>query len=62
MLICISSVRQIPSDRLTYIFRSQILKVQFIADSNKIEIVEFTQESVFMGRKPCAELESEFDV
>ena len=62
MLICISSVRQIPSDRLTYIFRSQILKEQFIADSNKIEIVEFTQESVFMGRKPCGELESEFGV
>ena len=33
-----------------------------VFDANKIEMVEFTQESVFMGRKPCAELESEFDV
>ena len=58
--MCISSIRQIPSDRLTYIFRSQILKESLIADSSKI--VEFIQESVFMHRKPCAGIESEFNV
>ena len=56
----ISSVRQIPPDRLTYIFRSQILEKPFIADLvfnvNKIKIVEFTQESIFARRKPCSEI------
>ena len=33
-----------------------------VFNANKIKIVEFTQESVFMHRKPCAETESEFDV
>ena len=62
----ISSVQQIPSDRLTYIFRLQILKEPFklilVFKGNKIKIVEFTQEYVFMRRKPCAERENEFDV
>ena len=30
-----------------------------IFNVNKIKIVEFTQESVFMRRKSCAEIESE---
>ena len=30
--------------------------------ANKIKIGEFTQESVFMRRKPCAKGESKFDV
>ena len=54
----ISSVQQIPSDRLTYIFRLQILKELFKA--NKIKILEFIQEYVFMQRKPCVEIENEF--
>ena len=33
-----------------------------VFNANKIKIVEFTQESVFMIRKTCAEIESEFDV
>ena len=66
--MCISTVRQVPSDRLTYIFRTQILKEPFqcflilVFNANKIKIAEFTQESMFMQRKPCAEIESEFDV
>ena len=30
--------------------------------ADKINIVEYTQESVLMRRKPCAEIEREFDV
>ena len=60
--MCISFVRQIPSDKLTSIFDFQILKKVFIADvvfnTNKIRIAEFIQETVFVPRKPCAEIES----
>ena len=33
-----------------------------VFNTNEIKIVEFTQESLFMRRKPCAAIESEFDV
>ena len=33
-----------------------------VFNANEIKIVEFIQESVFMHRKPCAAIESEFDV
>ena len=29
-----------------------------VFNANKIEIIEFTQESVLILRKPCAEIES----
>ena len=43
-----------PTELLTYFVRK--LKV------NKIKIVEFTEESVFMHWKPCAEIQSVFSV
>ena len=33
-----------------------------VFNANKIKIVEFIQESMFMRRKPCAEIENKFDV
>ena len=65
--ICIYSVRQIPSDKLTNIFHSQILKKPFIADilafnSNKIKIVDFTQEFVFVRKNLVLGIENEFNV
>ena len=65
--MCISSIRQIPSDRLASILHSQILKKNHSSlilefNANEITIVEFIQESVFVNLKPFAEIESEFDV
>ena len=43
--MCISSVQQIPFDKRT--------NMPFLVfNANKLKIVEFTQESVFMRRKP----------
>ena len=65
--MCISSIRQIPSNKLAGILHSSILKknhswliLEF--NANEIIIVEFIQESVFVRLKPFAEIESEFDV
>ena len=33
-----------------------------VFNANKSKIVAFTQESVFVGRKPCAEIENEFEI
>ena len=33
-----------------------------VFNANKIKIVEFTQKSVFIHRKPCDEVENEFDI
>ena len=57
----------LPSDRLTSILHSQILKKTYSQlilefNANEITIVEFIQESVFVRLKPFAEIESEFDV
>ena len=43
-------------------FRKSHSQLILVFSANKIKIVEFTQESLFMRRKPCAEIESEFDV
>ena len=59
------SDRFLPTDLLTYFVRKFLkshLKLILVFTANKIKIVEFTQESVFMRRKPYAEIESKFDV
>ena len=65
------SCASLPSDRFhptelrTYFvrkFRKSHSELILVFNDNKIKIVEFTQESVFIRRKPCAEIESEFDV
>ena len=33
-----------------------------VFNANEIKIAEFIQESVFVRRNPCAEIESEFDI
>ena len=63
--VFLPSERFHPTDLLTYFIRkfwkshSQLI---LVFDAKKIKIVEFTQESVFMRKKPCAEIENEFDV
>ena len=62
----LSSDRLHPTDLLILYFVRKFWKSHswliLVFNANKIKIVEFTQESVFMRRKPCAEIESEFDV
>ena len=65
--MCISSIRQIPSDRITSIFafpNSEKNHPQLILEfnANEIKTTEFIQESVFVHLKPFAEIVSEFDV
>ena len=66
-----SSCAFLPSNRfhptsLLTCFISKFRKIYslqtLVFNANKIKIVEFTQESVFMRRKPCAEIENEFDI
>ena len=64
--MCISTVHRFhPINLLTYFVRKfwkSYSKLILVFKANKIKIVEFTQESVFVLRKLCAEIEREFDV
>ena len=61
--VFIPSNRFHATDLLTYFvykFWKSHSKLILLFKANKIKIVEFIQEYVFMQRKPCAEIENKF--
>ena len=51
-----------PTDSIRQSFLHTYISFANSERVTKVKVVEFTQESLFMRRKLCAEIESEFDV